>query len=356
MRCRIAGMVLAVVLTVATGVGWSAEGLDMVTLKDGSVLYGEVVDLFAGKLRMKTGFGDGDGMMTIKWEDVTAITLAKPGSFTTNEGSLIQGQAIESKGGNVTLRGAPLSVPVDIPMASIKAINIPPVQFTGNATLGISGASGNSEFKNVSGLFDLMARGEKLRLSLMGRYIYGEAGNTITARNALGTIKLDFFLTKRWYWFTNAFFEQDTFQDLKLRTALGTGPGYQLIDKGDFGGIFSELTLSAEAGVSYFNEDFKVLEDKTSVRGRWAVNLDWPIIKGRLTVFHNHQGYPSLENSKDIYIIANTGATLTIYKNFIIRPQVTYRFNNNPPVATPQFPAGTTRNDTIYLITFGYTL
>ncbi len=338
----------------------AADNLDKITLKDGSVIYGDVVDLYAGKLRIKTGFGDADGMMTVKWEDVTAVTLAKPGSFTTNEGSLIQGQAVDSKGGKVTLKGEPLSVPVDIPMTSIKAINIPPVQYIGNATLGISGASGNSEVKNIAGLFDMVARSEKLRLSIMGRYIYGETSGNIAARNALGTIKLDFFITKRFYWFANAYFEQDTFQDLKLRTALGTGPGYQFIDKGDFGGIFSEMTLSAEAGVAYFNEDFKVNPDQNSIRGRWALNLNWPIVKDRITIYHNHEGYPSLENAKNFYLITNTGAIFNIYKNFIIKPQVTWRFNNNPPAGAASglgagaLPLGTGKYDTIYLVTFGY--
>jgi putative salt-induced outer membrane protein YdiY len=200
-------------------------------------------------------------------------------------------------------------------------------------------------------LFDFVARGDTLRLTLMGRYIYGETSGQVVARNALGTIKLDFFITKRFYWFANAYFEQDTFQDLKLRTALGTGPGYQFIDKGDFGGIFSELTFYAEGGVAYFNEDFRTptREDKSSVRARWAVNLNWPIVKDRIAFYHNHEGYPSLENAKDFYILTNTGAALNVNAHFIIKPQVTWRYNNAPA-------PGTTRSDTIYLITFGYAL
>ena len=61
-------------------------------------------------------------------------------------------------------------------------------------------------------------------------------------RNSRGTIKLDFFLTKLLYWFASAYFEQDTFQDLKLRTALATGPGYQLLDRGDLAGALKDMT------------------------------------------------------------------------------------------------------------------
>lgn len=335
----------------ATGAAAAAEGLDVVTMKDGSVIYGEIVDLNAGTLRIKTGFGGGDGTLSVKWADVTQLTLGKGGSFTTKEGTIIQGRAVEGKPGSLMLKAPPLLMPVEVPIDSVTAINIPPVQFTGNATVGISGTSGNAEFKNISALFDFVARGEKLRLTLMGRYIYGETSGEVVARNALGTIKLDFFITKRFYWFANAYFEKDTFQDLKLRTALGTGPGYQFIDKGDFDGFFSEMTFYAEAGLAYFNEDFiaPTNEDRSSIRARWAMNLNWPIVKDRITFYQNNEGYPSLENPKDFYILTNTGAAFNLNAHFVIRPQVTWRYNNAPA-------PGTGKSDTIYLITFGYAL
>lgn len=346
--------VLAMVMSMVfwfAGAACAEDGLDVVTMKDGSVIYGEIVDLIAGTLRIKTGFGGGDGTVSVKWTDVTQLTLGKGGSFTTKEGTIIQGRALPGKPGTLTLKAQPLLTPIEVPIDSVTAINIPPIQFTGNATVGISGTSGNAEFKNISALLDFVARGDRLRLTLMGRYIYGETSGVVVARNALGTIKLDLFITKRFYWFANAYFEQDTFQDLKLRTALGTGPGYQFIDKGDFGGIFSELTFYAEGGVAYFNEDYQTStrEDTGSVRARWGLNLNWPIVKDRFVFFHNDEGYPSLENAKDFFILTNTGAILNINAHFIIRPQVTWRYNNAPA-------PGTTKSDTIYLITFGYAL
>ena len=69
-----------------------------------------------------------------------------------------------------------------------------------------------------------------------------------SSRGTRATIKLDFFITKRFFWFTSAYFENDRFQDLKLRTALASGPGYQWIDREDFSGIGKEMTLYTEAG------------------------------------------------------------------------------------------------------------
>jgi putative salt-induced outer membrane protein YdiY len=206
------------------------------------------------------------------------------------------GTLAESEQGTLKVKVHPLGATVPVPLDMIAAINRAPVEFQGNFTLGIAGASGNSELKNVSGLAELVARGDALRLSLIGRYVYGESAGVVSVRNARGTIKLDFFITKRVFLFTSAYFEQDTFQDLNLRTALAAGPGYQFIDKRDFKGPFvSEMQLYAEAGLSYFNEDFKLRPDQTSVRLRLSAKWDWPILKDRIAVYHYNEAFPSLE-------------------------------------------------------------
>ena len=71
---------------------------------------------------------------------------------------------------------------------------------------------------------------------------------------------MDFFITKRFFWYASSYFEKDTFQDLKLRTALSSGPGYNFIEKGDYASPWlKDLSLYAEAGLAYFNEDLRML-------------------------------------------------------------------------------------------------
>jgi len=61
------------------------------------------------------------------------------------------------------------------------------------------------------------------------------------------------------------------------------------------------MTLYAEAGLAYFNEDFRVADDASSLRGRWSIKLNWPILDDRITFYHYDEGYPSLQNSKNYY-------------------------------------------------------
>ena len=158
---------------------------------------------------------------------------------------------------------------------------------------------------------------------------------------------MDFFITKRLFWFASAYFEKDTFQDLKLRTALASGPGYQFIDHGDFSGILEKMTLYAEAGPAYFNEDFRVAEDASSLRARLSLKFNWPLLDDRITIYHYDEVYPSLQNTKNYFLTMDNGVRFKLIKGFVSSFQVTTRFNSNPA-------QGTGDTDNLYLMTVGY--
>jgi len=323
---------------------------DVITLKDGSVIVGEIVEMADGVLQIKTAFGVGE-IVKVKWENVDKLTVTHPLPFHLKEGTILSATAEDGEAGTLLLKAQPLNGSVSVPMDSVVSINPlaqPSVVYIGAVTAGLSSASGNSNFVNGSFLFDLTGRSDKLRLFLNGRYVYGENNNQLSARNARATIKLDFFLTKRFYWFASSYFEQDTFQDLKLRTALATGPGYQFIDRGDFESPYlKDMTLNAEFGVSYFNEDFKNSPDQSSIRGRGSIKFNWPMLDDRVTLYYFGEFFPSFQNSKDYYWTTDQGVRLRVISGFIVNFQYTYRYNNSPP-------PGVKSTDLLYLVTLGY--
>lgn len=323
--------------------------LDVVTLKDGGVLYGEVIEMSGGVLSIKTAAA-ADNIVKITWASVSKLAINHPIPFHLKEGTVLIGTATEGPNGTINVRAEPLKGTIEVPMDSITALNPfiqAPVIYSGSLTGGYSQTTGNSHLKNASLLGDFVARSEQLRLSINGRYVYGDNSNTLIARNARGTIKLDFFLTKRVFWFASAYFEQDTFQDLKMRTALATGPGYQFIERGDFSGILKDMTLYAEAGIAYFNEDFRVANDESSLRGRWSLKFNWPILDDRVTFYHFDEVYPSLQNTKNYYLTMDNGVRFKLFEGFVSGFQVTTRYNSNPAM-------GTGDTDNMYLWTLGY--
>ncbi|HEX7093955.1 MAG TPA: DUF481 domain-containing protein [Nitrospiraceae bacterium] len=323
--------------------------LDVVTLKDGSVLYGEVVEMADGVLYIKTAAA-ADNLVKIKWANVSKLAINHPIPFHLKEGSVLIGTATEGPNGTINVRTEPLKETVEIPMDSITALNPiiqAPVIYSGTLTGGYTQTTGNSHLKNASLLGDFVARSKQFRLSLNGRYVYGENDNTLNARNARGTIKLDYFLTKRFYWFASAYFESDRFQDLKMRTALASGPGYQFIEREDFSGILKDMTFYTEAGLAYFNEDFRAADDKSSLRARASMKWNWPLLDDRITMYHFNEIFPSLQDSSDFFLTMDNGVRLKIWKGFVSGIQVTTRYNSSPA-------SGTGNTDNMYLINLGY--
>jgi putative salt-induced outer membrane protein YdiY len=261
------------------------------------------------------------------------------------------GTATEGPNGTIEVRAEPLSGALSLPMDSISSVNPliqPPVVYVGSIQGGYSQASGNSHIRNASLIGEFVGRSESLRLTLLGRFIYSDDAGQVLVRNSRGTIKLDFFITKKLYWFASSYFEQDTFQDLKLRTALSSGPGFQFVDRNDYSDPWrKDMTLYAEAGVGYFNEDFNNSPDKTSFRGRWAVKFNWPFLDEKVTLYHFQEGFPSLQDTSDVYFTADTGVRFKLIAGFLTGFQWTLRYNSRPA-------AGTTDTDNLYLLTLGY--
>ena len=322
---------------------------DVVTLKDGSVIYGEVLEMAGGVLQIKNSMVS--DIIKVKWEGVSKLTVSHPIPFHLKDGTVLIGTVEESEPDMIKLKAGPTGNIMTVPMNVVTQVNPvlqPPVIYTGSLNAGYSQATGNSHLLNISVLGDLVARSEQLRLTLLGRYVYGDDAGSILTRNARGTTKLDFFISKRLFWYASAFFENDRLQNLKLRTAISSGAGYQWIERGDSDGLFKDATFYTEAGPAYFNEDFlDPSPDKASFRGRVAMKLDWPLFDGRIMLYHYNEIFPSLQNFSDFYFTMDNGMRLKMLAGLASGFQVTTRYNNRPP-------AGTGDTDNLYLFTLGY--
>jgi putative salt-induced outer membrane protein YdiY len=324
-----------------------AQAMDEVTLKDGSRIVGEVVGMKDGVLIVKPAFSATQSL-EIGWGDVTDLKLSKPLPFQLEDGTQVVGVPEGIREGSIYVKSAELPQATAIPVAQVKSINAKPVAYTGLLAAGLSISDGNTNNKTGSLLGEFIARANRFRLTLRGAYNYAEDDEGLTVRNGKASIKVDYFITKRFYWYANALFEYDAFQDLDLRTALGTGPGYQFIDKGDFEAeSLREMQLYVEAGIAYVNENFDDAPDNDYISGRWALRFDWPFLPKRIAFFHFHEGYPSLEDAEDLYITTETGLRFTIWDNFVASAQVNWKWDNTPA-------AGFERDDTLYLFTIGY--
>lgn len=355
------GSIMVWSLTAMVGVAFSAEDAatvvqpasvqDVITLKDGSVIHGEVIEMTGGLLVIKNALAADP--IKVKWSEVSKIAVSHPIPFHLKEGTILNGTVEEGDPGTMRVKAGPSGDIMTVPMDAVTQVNPviqSPVIYTGSINAGYSQSTGNSSLRNISVVGDLVARSEQLRLTLLGRYVYGDNSGSLQVRNARGTIKLDFFITKRFFWFASAYVENDFLQNLKLRTAIASGPGYQFIERGDLNGIFKDMTFYAEAGPTYFNEDYRdnsVTDDRASFRARVAMKWDWPLFDGRVTLYHHNEIFPSVQNASDFFFTMDNGVRMKIFAGLASGFQVTTRYNNRPPT-------GTGDTDNLYLLTLGY--
>lgn len=312
-----------------------------VRLTNGDRLTGELIRMEKGVLILKTAYAD---KIKVKQEQVACIVTDKELPFVLKTGEVLIGRAICPETGTIKIVGKKVGESEALSAADLEAINPspppPPVTYKGIVTAGGSRTTGNTDTAAVNASGKFQARSKRHRFTLEAKYNYAESEDEMTARNYLGGLKYDFFVTEKVYSYAQALFERDDFQDINLRTTTGVGVGYQFLDS-------ERVSLFSEAGVSYFNEDFEEAEDDHFTTGRWSVGFDYEVLMDRVKFFHFHEGYYSLEESDSYYIRSEQGFRLTIVRNFFANFQVDWRYNSQPA-------PGREKSDTAYIFGLGY--
>jgi putative salt-induced outer membrane protein YdiY len=333
---RVARMVVFCVTALLAGGAWADE----VSLKNGDRVSGEVLSMDDAVLVIKTPYA---GDIKIDRKEVQGISSTKPITLQTKESSQLRGIVSSPSPDQVTVMSSEFGTTAPIPLSDVVAINAPPlVRYSGLFNLGGAMTKGNSDTKAINGSALYSLRADRHRFTIEGKYNYGEQAKIITVRNALAALKYDFFITKRVYTATSATFEQDTFQDINLRSSLAQSLGYQFLDT-------KRTQLSAELGIAYVDEDRKIGVDHDSAAGRWAVNFNRVLIADRLIFFHRQEGFYDFGAPNAMRVRAEQGFRVPVYKQFSMNIEYDIRYNSKP---TPGFK----KTDQIYIVGVSYEL
>lgn len=217
-------------------------------------------------------------------------------------------------------------------------------QWTGSVTIGATYSDGNTDSRAIAMNFDAERRAEIDRWTAKGYWNYSESRDatgefSINQRRAALTLKYDYFLTKKLYLFGIAGIDTDTLAGISDRTYVGAGAGYQWKEQED-------LKWSSEAGLTYFNVDYKSSDDREYLAARLANNIDWKINES--TTFQNLvELYPSLESASNLYGKSDTKIRSTLSKTMYAQLQWVYQFTNEPA-------DGKERNDNLLILGVGW--
>mgnify|MGYP001592736099 CR=1 FL=1 len=220
----------------------------------------------------------------------------------------------------------------------------PAPAWTGSVTFGGILTDGNSETRQANATADAEKRRESDRLTLGFLWTYSEERNTsanwnLTDRKTAGRAKYDYFLSEKSYLLAQLSAENDRQADLKLRTTIGVGAGRQFVET-------EEWKVSAEAGVSSFDEDFNVSPDANYMSARAAYNAAWNYSKS-VTFSHTAEVFPSLEDSEDVSGRSDLRATMSLTESMLAQFQWVMDYDNTPA-------GGKDRVDNRYVVSIGW--
>ena len=213
------------------------------------------------------------------------------------------------------------------------------VKYSVSLDIGLSRSSGNEDDEDYQEKLFTQAR------TLHNRYTL-EAAKAIEKNNGdksqdetFGSFQIDHFISEKWYGFGSVSLEENFEELLNLRSTYSLGSGYQFFDK-------DEISISSEIGFAYVDENFEDNENNRYSGGRWAFDYDQKLYSW-INVFHNHEGFFSLENRDHINIRSNSGLKFPLNGHINAKLQANVDWNKSPA-------QGVATTDKEYLFTLGY--
>jgi putative salt-induced outer membrane protein YdiY len=296
---------------------------DELHLTNGDRLTGTVQRLAGGTLTYRTPHGE----LQIPWAEVALLRVDEPKLVTIG----IEAPVLMT-----------LDTTAGIPLGDILAIAAPepPLSFSGGASAGFLSTAGNSDISSLRLDGELVARRRNDRYRTTGVLNRGEDSGRESVRNATGSLRYDRFVSERLFLNASGIFTHDRFRELDLRSALGVGIGYQVLDT-------PAAKLSVEGGVGYVTENFSLSPDNRYTALREATKLELFFMERRAQVFHHQDMYFGPAGEDNLFLRMQNGVRLSIIGGLVTTAQVDVDYDRGPA-------PGRGSTDRSFALTFGY--
>jgi putative salt-induced outer membrane protein YdiY len=319
-----------------------AAHADQIRLKNGDVITGTVVKKETDKVIFNTAYA---GDISILWSEVEGITTDQTLHVMLNDNSSVRTKLRQSEKGKIIIQPADVAAN-EIPLEELQYINPSPeisglgFNWTGHINLGGTLTDGNNRTQAFNLDTESIARSKTNRYTLGAIVNRAESQGNDTQFNSRGYMKYDHFVSQKWYLYANSAFENDKFRDIKLRSSVGVGSGYQLFET-------PSMNLYIEGGLNYINTDYYIAESERYPAMRWSSKFDQMLFGSNAKFFHEHEILASLEESDDILIFTKTGLRVPLSERLHAAAQYNYDWSKTPA-------PGRKEADSAFIFSLGY--
>lgn len=329
--------------------------LAKIELFDGSLIYGEIVDLHDETLTLATSFNDA---LTIDVSLIKHLHSAVETELLLTDERILTVPELAVKDGEVMLDGGE-----HIALLTVQAVNPEDweegigYQWVGNAGVALAYNRGNTNTDELNVAIDTTLRSTRDRIIVRANFEQDFAFNTesvtengvtsevetkqTTADNWGVLTKYDYFLKDVDYYIgANVNFEADLLADIKLRTYVGPYYGRRIIDH-------SRLSLDAEFGAVYVATDFIVADDTDYPGLNWNFTGESNVIGGDSRLYLKHVGIVDLNNAGAPILNTTVGLSFPLMLGLEAAGEVTVNYDGGAA-------EGQEKLDQLYKIRVGY--
>lgn len=267
----------------------TAAGDDEVKLKNGDRITGTVSGMAKGKLEVATGHS---GKLQVDWTQVASVKTDAKVKVRVATGEVFEGRLSPGQDGRLKVETEGAAAPVEVDMGKVTHFNEPPTQWHGNVNLAGRATDGNTHTSSFLASVEAQRVTEQDLFLLKAVFRYGDKSGEIIERNGYGLAKYQYVFTGDLYGYASVELLSDRFKDLRLGTVVSAGAGYTVLKE-------SWIDFSAEAGIAYFDNNFRELqkdESHTGARASARLRVALPLgfeLKDLFTI------YPNFEDTAD---------------------------------------------------------
>lgn len=293
-----------------------AVALDQIETSDGGIITGVIKQITDDTIILSTEYA---GKITLQRDKVIGFTSEQPLSIRLNNGATVVGAVSHQQQGMLSINALETHSVTqfqDIAESWSPAEQDPEItrmeeaqqaamrKWSFEAGADIAGKKGNSDEFGAALTFAAKLAGQDDTLLFYGSLDQAEQDGVDSSDEIILGSEYTSYSNDPWGWYVRAEFEKDDFEDLRLRTLLGTGLNYRVFHS-------PEHSLELRSGVGYRHENFNDGTTEQSPTLDFGLAHDWEFASwGRMT---NHLTYtPAITDFDDYLITHDSGIEIPL--------------------------------------------